>query len=116
VRYDADYDPSLLRAVDVLHLSTDEAAALGLRLDARSLADVGVREIVVTLGEEGSVVFANGRTRSVPARRVAGADPTGAGDAFMSAYLASRRRGHGPVSAARRATEVVRGLLTGALR
>jgi sugar/nucleoside kinase (ribokinase family) len=116
VRYDAEYDHSLLGLLDILHLSIDEAKALGVALNASSLGSLGVREIVVTLGEEGSIVFARGRIQSVPARRVAGADPTGAGDAFMAAYLASRRRAHGPVSAARRATELVRGLLMGGLR
>jgi sugar/nucleoside kinase (ribokinase family) len=116
VRYDADFDPRLLEQVDVLHLSVDEADALGLALDTTSLSSLRVPEIVVTLGEEGSIVFARGRLHSVSARPVAGADPTGAGDAFMAAYLASRRHAHSPVSAARRATEVVRGLLTGALR
>jgi sugar/nucleoside kinase (ribokinase family) len=116
VHYDADFDPRLLDEIDVLHLSGDEAEVLGLAADVSSLGSLGVPEIVITLGEEGSIVFARGRLQSVPARPVAGADPTGAGDAFMAAYLASRRQAHGPVSAARRATEVVRGLLTGTLR
>jgi sugar/nucleoside kinase (ribokinase family) len=43
-------------------------------------------------------------------------DPTGAGDAFAAAYLASRATGHGPRAAARRATAVVAGLLGRRLR
>jgi sugar/nucleoside kinase (ribokinase family) len=116
VQPDAELDRGLLAAVNVLHLSVDEAGALGLRLGERSLGKLGVGEVVVTLGAEGSLVYANGRTERVPARPVASADPTGAGDAFMAVYLASRRRGHSPASAARRATAVVHGLLTGALR
>jgi sugar/nucleoside kinase (ribokinase family) len=115
VRYDAEYDPEVLAAVDVLHLSVDEAEALGLELDERSLASLGVPEIVVTLGDRGALVCAAGQADHVPTRPVAGADPTGAGDAFMAAYLASRRAGHGPVSAARGANQLVYGLLTGAL-
>jgi sugar/nucleoside kinase (ribokinase family) len=46
----------------------------------------------------------------VPARDIA-RDPTGAGDAFGAAYLASRAEGHAPVSAARRATAVVAAVL-----
>jgi sugar/nucleoside kinase (ribokinase family) len=115
VRLEAVLDRPLLSAVDVLHLSVDEAAALGLGLDASSLGSLGVAEVVVTLGEEGCLVWSGGNAERVPARVVADADPTGAGDAFMAAYLASRRNGHGPVSAARRATEVVHGLLAGAV-
>lgn len=116
VQLEPSLDPLLLSAIDVLHLSIDEADALGLALDGRSLGSLGVPEVVVTLGEEGSIVWCRERADRVPARPVAGADPTGAGDAFMAAYLASRRGGHGPASAARRATEVVHGLLSGGLR
>ena len=116
VRLEPSLDPLLLSTIDVLHLSIDEADALGLSLDGRSLGSLGVPEVVVTLGEEGSIVWRRERTDRVPARPVAGADPTGAGDAFMAAYLASRRGGDGPAAAARRATEVVHGLLSGALR
>jgi sugar/nucleoside kinase (ribokinase family) len=111
---DAEVDPATLAHVDVLHLAEDELSALGLTADADSLGTLGVREVVVTLGEQGSVVCANGRAQRVPARPLPGADPTGAGDSFMAAYLASRRRGHAPVSAARLATELVHGLLAGA--
>jgi sugar/nucleoside kinase (ribokinase family) len=111
---DDEVDPGTLAHVHVLHLAEDELAALGLTVDAESLRKLAVREIVVTLGEQGSVVYANGRAQHVPARALPGADPTGAGDSFMAAYLASRRRGHAPVSAARLATELVHGLLSGA--
>ena len=38
-------------------------------------------------------------------------DPTGAGDAFATAYIVGRNAGFGPVGAARRATAVVASLL-----
>ena len=39
-------------------------------------------------------------------------DPTGAGDAFSTAYIVGRSAGFGPVGAARRATAVVASLLS----
>ncbi|HVD65799.1 MAG TPA: PfkB family carbohydrate kinase [Gaiellaceae bacterium] len=112
VRVDGDYDPALLRHVNILKLSEQEAAALGLRLDDRSLAGLGVPEVVVTLGSRGAVVFADGFAEHVPTRPVEAADPTGSGDMFMAGYLSYRRLRHGPRSAARLAAGVVRALLT----
>ena len=112
VRVDADYDPEVLRHVDILKLSEQEADALGLDLDDRSLASLGVPEVVVTLGSRGSVVFADGLAEHVPARPVEARDPTGSGDKFMAAYLTYRRQRHSPRSAAQQAGEVVRALLT----
>jgi len=109
--YDRDFDPDVLRRVSILKVSEEEADVLaGGELDA--LADLGVPEIVVTLGERGSIVIVNGASESVPARPVgAGIDPTGAGDAFSSAYLSAREAGHAPASAARRATALVAAVL-----
>ncbi len=115
VRMDAEADLSVLEHVDVLHLSEREAATLGLGLDERSLRTLGVPEVVVTLGERGSVVYADDLAGLVPAAPVAVRDPTGAGDAFIAAYASSRLAGHEPVSAARRATELLHGLLSGTL-
>jgi sugar/nucleoside kinase (ribokinase family) len=111
VGLDADYDPDLLRHVRILKLSLEEAEALGLDLGDRALGSLGVPEVVVTLGSRGSVVYADGVAEHVPAHPLALSDPTGAGDVFAAAYLAARRRGHGPLSAARRATTVVASVL-----
>jgi sugar/nucleoside kinase (ribokinase family) len=111
VELDADYDLAVLRHVGVLKLSQEEADALGLRLDDRSLGSLGVREIVVTLGGKGCIVYADGLAELIPTRRVEVADPTGAGDQFMGAYLAYRRGGHAPTSAARLASTLVAQLL-----
>jgi sugar/nucleoside kinase (ribokinase family) len=112
VRHDAELDRSVLEHVDVLHLSDSELDALGLDLDERSLRTLGVPEIVVTLGSRGSVVYADDLAELVPARALRDVDPTGAGDAFTVAYVASRLAGREPIPAAHRATEVVQGLLS----
>ena len=111
VELDADYDPSVLRHVDVLKLAQDEAEALGLAYDERSLGSLGVREIVVTLGRKGCVVYSDGLAEHVPVRALDVVDPTGTGDMFMAAYLSYRRRRHAPPAAAHLAAEVTARLL-----
>ena len=110
MRVDADHDPEVLRHVDILKLSEHEADALGLELDDRSLASLGVQEVVVTLGSQGAVVFSDGMADYVPARPVE-ARPDRVRDKFTAAYLTYRRQRHSPRSAARLAGEVVRALL-----
>ncbi|MBA3841326.1 MAG: carbohydrate kinase [Actinobacteria bacterium] len=102
---DADFDPDLLRHVWILKLSDEEAEVVG---DIRAL---GVREVLITHGSRGSTVICGGRSELVAARGL-DADPTGAGDAFTTAYVVARNAGFGPVGAARRATTVVASLLT----
>ncbi|MDX6486918.1 MAG: hypothetical protein QOF43_2071 [Gaiellaceae bacterium] len=108
LKLDANFDADLLRHVSILKLSEEEAAVLG------PVAELGVPEIVLTRGAEGSVVFLHGKGEDIPARAVGDAvDPTGAGDAFGVSYLAARAEGHAPGSAARRATALVAALLLG---
>jgi sugar/nucleoside kinase (ribokinase family) len=110
---DSDFDPDVLRHVSILKISEEEAEVLAGG-DVDALADLGVPEIVLTLGPRGSVVIVNGSAEEIPARPVEDvADPTGAGDAFASAYLSARSGGHAPASAARRATALVAALLLG---
>lgn len=109
---DGDYDPEVLRHVSILKLAEEEARALVGEPDEDALRSLGVPEVVVTLGSEGSLVLADGKLERVAARPVSGeVDPTGAGDAFAAAYLVSRSTGHAPAAAARRATALVAGLL-----
>jgi sugar/nucleoside kinase (ribokinase family) len=107
---DADYDPEALRHLSVLKLAEDEAVTLVGEPSQEALRSLGVPEVVVTLGSRGALVLADGRLEPVPARPVDG-DPTGAGDAFLAAYLVSRAAGHAPVASARRATGLVADLL-----
>jgi sugar/nucleoside kinase (ribokinase family) len=109
---DAEYDPDVLRHVSVLKLAEEEARVLVGEPEAEALASLGVPEILVTFGSEGSLVFADGRLEPVPARTLPdGVDPTGAGDAFSAAYLVSRSAGYAPVPAARRASAVAADVL-----
>ena len=118
IELDAEFDPGLLRHVDVLKLSEEEASALSLLPSKRSLLPterslkaLGVPEVVLTLGHRGSVVYADGLAEHVPTHPLDRVDPTGAGDVFMAAYASFRVRRHAPPSAARLATETVYTLL-----
>ncbi|MFL5919479.1 MAG: PfkB family carbohydrate kinase [Gaiellaceae bacterium] len=104
LRLDADFDPEVLRHLQILKLAEEEADVIG------SVDKLGVAEVLVTYGERGSCVYFGGRAERVGAWPVA-ADPTGSGDAFSAAYLAARSQGLTPVSAARRATALVGALL-----
>jgi sugar/nucleoside kinase (ribokinase family) len=108
---DSDYDPEALRHVGVLKLAREELDALELELTESSLASLRVREVVVTLGRAGAVVFADGLAEHVPTIPLEGVDPTGAGDSWTTAYLGYRRRRHSPVSAARLANGAVGAIL-----
>lgn len=104
LRLDADYDPELLRHIWVLKLSDEEAEVVG------DVSALGVREVLVTHGSRGATVHVGGTSELVRAREVS-RDPTGAGDAFMTAYLVARNAGFAPAGAARRATAVVASVL-----
>jgi sugar/nucleoside kinase (ribokinase family) len=104
LRLDADFDPELLRHIWVLKMADEEAEVLG---DPR---DLGVREAVVTHGSRGSTVYCGLSTFEIPAHRL-DVDPTGAGDAFATAYVVARNTGSDPAGAARRATAVVAAML-----
>jgi sugar/nucleoside kinase (ribokinase family) len=98
---DEDFDRDLLRHVEVLKVGEDEAEALG---GEDAVAALGVPETLVTYGSRGAVLLAGGRRERVPVRRLDGRlDPTGAGDAFLAAYVWARSVGHRPLSAARHA-------------
>jgi sugar/nucleoside kinase (ribokinase family) len=105
LQLDTDYDPELLRHVWALKLAEEEAEIVG------DVSALGVREVVVTHGSRGATVHAGGRIEHVSARGV-DTDPTGAGDAFMTAYVVARNAGFGPTGAARRATAVVAAVLS----
>jgi sugar/nucleoside kinase (ribokinase family) len=110
LRPDADYDRGLLAHLQVLKLAEEEAAVVFDRIDEEHVRALGVPEVLVTLGPRGSLVFAGGPPERVHAIAV-DADPTGAGDAFMAAYIAARSTGAAPVDAARSASRLVEQLL-----
>lgn len=53
---------------------------------ARSLIDKGIKRVIVTLGDKGSLLVERGRDFMAPAHKVKSVDSTGAGDAFIGCF------------------------------
>jgi sugar/nucleoside kinase (ribokinase family) len=97
---DDDFDPDALRCVTALKLNEEEVEALG---GEERVSALGVPELLLTHGSTGALVIARGIRERIPVRRIETDDPTGAGDAFLAAYVWARASGHRPTSAARHA-------------
>ncbi len=87
-----------LQYVDILKANETEMEVLTGTNDvckgARLLSDWGVKEVVITLGSKGSVIYANGIFYNIPAYVPAAiADTTGCGDTYMAGYLYQRIKG-----------------------
>ncbi len=82
---------SLLKEADVLKISEEELTFLTDKADIAEglleLQSYHIPLILVTLGEEGSIIHYKGESERVQAMKVKAVDTTGAGDAFVSAIL-----------------------------
>ena len=88
----------VLAMTDILKLNEYEMQVITDSSDpytvARKLSDLGVREVVLTFGNYGSLIYANGEFFEIPAyrpRRVV--DATGCGDTYSAGYLYCRAQG-----------------------
>jgi sugar/nucleoside kinase (ribokinase family) len=86
---------SALRSVDILKADKREALVLsGEKLvdeAARVLASYGPREVIITMGSGGSLVYAGENLHTIPCCRSSRAKhPTGCGDTYMAAYIYQR--------------------------
>ncbi|EYD74141.1 Ribokinase [Rubellimicrobium mesophilum DSM 19309] len=103
----APFDPAAVQAMlphaDFLILNEVEADQLR---DATGtpLGELGVADVIVTLGAEGCLWFHDGREESFPALRVTPVDTTGAGDTFTGYILAALDEGMPMPDAIRLAT------------
>lgn len=62
---------------------------------AVKLADWGVKEVLLTLGDKGSLIYVDERFYEIPAYPVENvADATGCGDTYMAGYLYMRKEEH----------------------
>jgi sugar/nucleoside kinase (ribokinase family) len=101
LRLTGELTPGLLRHVQALKLSEEEALAAFGTLDAGEIARrSGVAEVLVTLGATGAHVAAAGEHGTVSAAPISGVDPTGAGDSFLALYSDGRAEGLSPLAAA----------------
>jgi sugar/nucleoside kinase (ribokinase family) len=94
-------DSSVLELADIYKSSLDEARLVtgtaNLRKAARRIQDCGVRIVIVTQGMRGSLLLFDEVFQEVPACKPrALVDPTGAGDAYMGAFLAEYTKNKDP--------------------
>lgn len=89
-----------LQYVDILKADEAELFALTgcpeVKNGILQLADWGVKEVVITNGSMGSVIYSNGVFYTIPAYRPKTVvDATGCGDTYMAGYLYQRIKGEG---------------------
>jgi ribokinase len=103
----APFDPAAVQAMlphaDFLILNEIEADQLR-HATGTPLGELGVADVIVTLGAEGCLWFHDGREESFPALRVTPVDTTGAGDTFTGYVLAALDEGKPMPDAIRLAT------------
>lgn len=90
----------ILACTGILKLNEQEMETITGISDPRDaavkLSNYGVREVIITLGSYGSLIFADGNYYEIPAyrpRRVV--DATGCGDTYSTGYLYCRAQGMG---------------------
>jgi sugar/nucleoside kinase (ribokinase family) len=87
-----------LQYVDILKVNEHELEVLtgnaDIRDGAKILSDWGVKEVVVTLGSMGSLIYADSIFYEIPAYKPTEVvDATGCGDTYMAGYLYRRVKG-----------------------
>ncbi|RLI37001.1 hypothetical protein DRO55_02320 [Candidatus Bathyarchaeota archaeon] len=94
--------PKILGKADIYKSSMDEVRVITQQVDlgraVRRIHKYGVRIVIVTMGRRGSILSIDGKIRQIPTyepREVV--DTTGAGDAFIGAFLAEYIRGEEPI-------------------
>ncbi len=94
-----------LRYVDILKANESEMFVLtgteDVRESARILSEWGVKEVIITLGSKGSVIYKDCTLYDIPAYipNTSVVDATGCGDTYMAGYLYQRIKGAGPQEA-----------------
>ena len=97
---DLDNKAEILKYISVLKANEFEMEVVtgtkDLNDGARYLADMGVKEVVITCGSNGSLIYSNNIFHKIPAiKPVQTIDTTGCGDTYMAGYLYKKLRGAG---------------------
>lgn len=97
----------VLKSTDILKVNEHEIGVLtngekDLHAAARLICSWGVREVLITLGSYGSVIYVDDKFYEIPGfqpRRTV--DATGCGDTYAAGYLYARAQGANPEEAGR---------------
>jgi ribokinase len=97
-------DVHFLSKVDYLVPNQTELALMtgmeSIQDAVKALGAVGLKRVIVTLGEEGVLVVEKGQEIHLPSHRVTVVDSTAAGDAFVGAFAVALTEGHPTLTAA----------------
>ena len=110
----------LASQVDILFANRAESFSLTQEHDPcnalRSLLNSGAKDVALKLGKDGCLIFHEGAVKQVPPFLVKVVDSTGAGDAFVAAFLQARLRGwsHPEAALAANAAGAAAGKIVGA--
>lgn len=92
-----DLSEEILGLVDLITPNEQEVKGLTdleeVEAAARKLSEMGPSQVIVTLGEKGSLYVSQGESRYLPGYRVNAIDTTGCGDAFNGALACSLAAG-----------------------
>ena len=93
-----------MKYIDILKVNEHEIESLTGYTDLHQAAKQfdlwGIKEVLMTLGSYGSVIFVEGRFYEIPAYTPTKIeDATGCGDTYAAGYLYSRAKGAGYVEA-----------------
>ena len=87
-----------LKYVDYFFTSLEEAKMLSGKDDYREMAEfflgLGVKNVCLKMGPEGSYVTDGSKSRFYPALKVDAVDSTGAGDAYVAGFLTGLLKGY----------------------
>ncbi|WP_411753960.1 ribokinase [Serratia sp. (in: enterobacteria)] len=86
-------EASLLSGIEVTDLDSAKKAA-------QRIAALGARQVIITMGARGALIFDGGQFQHIPAFPALSVDTTGAGDAFNGAFAAATASGQTVAQAA----------------
>ena len=111
--YPCDWENKLefFKYIDILKVNEQEIYTLtgieNYKEACAKLAEWGIKEVLLTLGSEGSMLYINGECHEIKACKPAKVvDATGCGDTFQMGYLYMRAQGATAVDAANFASAV----------
>ncbi len=88
-----DYPEGLLHAIDLLVVNEIEAAQILEKEGKNNLVELGIKSILLTLGDKGCRYISEDEDISFPALKITPIDTTGAGDTFLGFFLGMLSKG-----------------------